>query len=186
MLLKSLNVRVHTPTDFIPRGRGFYQLEEEALYFPVEYPGERPRFFSFLDSEFLSFHISRDGRLLFLDLTLPRRRWRVTRNFIAPETALLADIRFLDFRLGIKNPITFCDRSRQHLMFRFSEGPAEHNYYLAENLIAQIDTANHLVAIWARDIVDDLAGQEILSWRRTVRGMLVPGHPPISVPTPRM
>jgi len=180
MSLKSLNVRVSTPTELIPCGRGFYQLEEESLYLPVEYPGDSARFFSYLDSSYLSFHIARDGRLIFIDLSLPRRRWPLIDNFVPPEQAAPADIRFLDFRTRFIEPSYHCDHKRENLLIRFGRGPAEHNYYLAENMIAQINSDNKLVAIWIKDIVDDLAGREILEWRNYIRRLKI--NPSLSSP----
>ncbi len=166
---KALKTRITTPTGIVPYGRGFYQLEEEELYLPIEYPGERPHFFSYLESDTVSLHLDRDGRLIFVELTLPRRRWRVKENLVGPEQAAPADIRFLDFRENYEKPTILCDRRREKLMIRFSKGPSTGNYYLAENLIGQFDRQDQLVAIWVSDITDDLAGREIAAWRKLMR-----------------
>ncbi|PKK84690.1 MAG: hypothetical protein CVT49_02380 [candidate division Zixibacteria bacterium HGW-Zixibacteria-1] len=170
MPVKAPKIHVSAPTGVIPSGRGFYQLEEEELYLAVEYPGERPSFFSYLESDTLSFHLDREGRLIFIELLLPRRRWLVKENLIIPERAESADLRFLDFRSPFERPVVFCDRTRQNLMIRFSRGPAVNNYFLAQNLIAQLNTSYRLVALWVSDIVDDVAGREIYSWRKEVHG----------------
>jgi len=163
-------VKVLAPAEKTPFGRGFYQLEEEALYLPVEYPEGRLKFFSFLDSKTTSFHLDRDGRLIFIEITLPRRRWRVRDNFIPPDRAEAVDLRWLDFRETIAAPTVFCNTRRDQVMLRFGRGPAVRNVRPAENLIAQIGADNRLVTIWAFDIVDDLAGREIAGWRRAVHG----------------
>jgi len=178
MPIKAPKIRINTPADIIPYGRGFYQLEEEELYLAVEYPKERPRFFSYLESDSLSFHFDRHGRLIFIELPLPRRRWNVKDDLVFPERAKKADIRFLDFRTQFVSPAIFCDRTRENLMFRFGRGPAVYNYYLARNLIAQVSASNRLVALWVSDIVDDLAGREISAWRKQVHGepIVLPPH----------
>ncbi|UCD17412.1 MAG: hypothetical protein JSV44_00430 [Candidatus Zixiibacteriota bacterium] len=168
MPIKAIKVMLKAPASRVPRGRGFYQLEEEALYVPVEYPGQKSRFFSYLDSDTVSFQLDRDGRLIFIEITLPRRRWKVKPHLVPPEIAEAADVRFPDFRERFPNPSVFCDEIRQLLLIRFGRGPSAHNYYLAENLIAQTTEENRLVAIWVSDITNDLAGRKIARWRRRV------------------
>jgi len=168
--LKALSLRISTPTDNLPRGRGFYQLEEEELYLPIEYAEGKARFFSYLESETVSLHLDKTGRLIFIELTLPRRRWRYKENLIVPERAAIADIRFLDFRQSFKAPSVLCDKTRENLMLRFRRGSSAQNYFLAENLIAQVNDKKELMAIWVTNIIDDIAGREISSWRKSIRG----------------
>jgi hypothetical protein len=170
MAVKAPRLKITTPTSgIIPYGRGFYQLEEEELYLPVEYADGRHRFHSFIDSETSSLHVDRDGRLIFVEVTLPKRRWHVRRDFIPPEEILKADIRFIDFRAKLRNPQISCNSSRNRLFISFSRKPSVHSYYLATNLIAQVTADNHLAGLWAFDIIDDMAGRRIASWRRAIR-----------------
>ncbi|MEW5925805.1 MAG: hypothetical protein AB1746_17630 [Candidatus Zixiibacteriota bacterium] len=177
MPVKAPKIRVSAPTGVIPSGRGFYQLEEEELYLAVEYPDERPRFFSFLEAKDLSFHLDQEGRLIFIELFLPRRRWQAKQDLVIPERAEPADLRFLDFRETIDNPVVLCDRKRQNLMIRFSRGPAANNYFLAQNLIVQLNTSYRIVALWVSDIIDDFAGRELYSWRKEVHGQPIAWPP---------
>lgn len=170
MPVKALQVRVSTPTAPVAHGRGFYQLEEEELYIPVEYPLERTRFFSFLESRAVTLLLDRQGRLIFIEISIPRRRWKVKEELVVPELASAADTRFLNFRESFVEPSIFCDRVRQNVMIRFTEGKSAYNYYLANNVIVQVSSHNTLVAIWISDIVDDFAGQELATWRKAARG----------------
>ncbi|MBN2226362.1 MAG: hypothetical protein JW763_03260 [candidate division Zixibacteria bacterium] len=170
MPVTAIKLNIKIPTASVPPGRGFYQLEEETLYLPVEYPGEQCRFFSYLESDPVSFQLDRDGRLIFIEITLPRRRWRIKPNLVPPETAESADIRFLDFRDRFTEPAVLCNEKKDFLLVRFSRGAATHNYYLAQNLIAQVTENHQLTALWVFDIVDDLAGREIAAWRKLIHG----------------
>ncbi len=154
--------------EYIPSGRGFYQLEEESLYLPVEYPRNQKRFYSYLDSKNLSLHFDRAGRLIFIEVNIPRRRWNVKDNFIAPETAKPNEIRFQDFRKPMVDPEVFCNGNKSNLLILFGNQPARHNIYLAQNQIAQITSSGFLTAIWVTDIIDDMAGREIAAWRRLI------------------
>lgn len=168
MPLSAPTVKVTTPVDNIPVGRGFYQLEEDALYIPIESPGGKPRFFSYLDADTVSLQLDKDGRLIFIEVTLPRRRWQSKKSLVLPENADKADLRFLDFRDSLKKPNIICDKTRENIMLRFMKAPAERNFHLAENVIAQVDADDHLVAVWAFNLIDDLAGREISSWRKAL------------------
>jgi hypothetical protein len=171
MPLKALNIRISTPTGKIPCGRGFYQVEEEELHVPIEYPPLRLRFFSFLDSDTVSLHLDREGRLIFIEIPLPVRRWKVRSNLVPPEQAEPADIRFLDFRTEIGRPSILCDPARENVMIRFSRSASANNYYLAENVIAQSADDGKLNAIWISDIVGDFAGRGLAAWRRIIRDL---------------
>jgi hypothetical protein len=169
MPVQSLRVNISAPDGYLPRGRGFYQLEEETFYFPVEYPNHKEKFFSYLESDTVSLQFDREGRLIFIESPVPRRQWNLRDDLVHPEIAEPADIRFLDFRQPFPPPVIYCDRTRETILFQFGKGSSIHNYYLAENLIAQINADNFLMAIWAFDITDDLAGRDIARWRKTVR-----------------
>jgi len=169
--IEKIKVNVSTPSVTIPRGRGFYQLEEEELYLPVIHnAGQKARFFSYLESDNISLQFDRDGRLIFIEVSLARRRWRERPNFTFPRNIRTADIRFLDFRNSLRPSRIFCDTTRQSLLLRFAPSTAGPLYYLAENLIAQLDNQNYLVAIYVTDIIDDLAGREIAAWRKSIYG----------------
>jgi len=169
MAIKSPGLRISAPADGIPYGRGFYQLEEDALYLPVEYPDGRHRFHSYIDSESVSLHIDRDGRLIFVEVMLPRRQWKAKKDFVPPEDIAEADIRFSDFRQELKSPHVFCNPAKNRLFISFSRQPSVNSLYLATNLIAQVTADNHLAGLWAFDIIDDMAGRRIASWRRSIR-----------------
>jgi hypothetical protein len=171
MPLKAIKINISAPSVDIPRGRGFYQLEEEELYFPIIHSkDERNRFFSYLESDTVSLQLDREGRLIFIVITLPRRRWKDNAKLTFPDRAQTADIRFLDFRDSFPNPKIHCDPTQQNILLKFNHSTAGQCYYLAENLIAQINSKGHLSAVWATDIIDDLAGREIASWRKAAYG----------------
>lgn len=171
MPVKTINVNVTTPSVTIPRGRGFYQLEEEELYLPViQTPERKSRFFSYLESDNVSLQLDRDGYLIFIEVAVPRRRWTKQQGFSIPHNVRTADIHFLDFRDSLSDPEIYCDPTRQLLKLQFMHSISGPFYYLAENLIAQISSQNRLTAIWVTDIIGDLAGREIAAWRKAIYG----------------
>lgn len=169
MTVRRLKVTIRTPDADIPRARGFYQLEEDTLYFPLETGHGHARLFSFLDSDFVSLQVDREGRLIFVEISLPRRRWQVEPSLVLPEYATPADVRFLDFRERFDEPAILCDNKYQTVHVKFSDLPARTTCLLAENLLAQTDNENNLTGLWLSGIVDDRAGQHISSWRKMLR-----------------
>jgi hypothetical protein len=172
MSLEAPKVKVAPPTGLLPHGRGFYQLEEEVLYLPIEYQSEKAKFFSYLESGDISLQFGREGRLIFIELTLPRRRWIYLPGLSPLDNIAGGDIRFLDFRQEIANPSVFCDQFRQNIFICFGDIIPTTNYYLAQNLIGQISASEHLISIFVSDIVDDIAGREIAAWRKTLRSAI--------------
>ena len=157
------------PTGPVVPGRGFYQLEEDALYIALAGYPEPARFFSYLESDIVRFDLDTKGRLMTIEVNLPRRRWPVDETITYPMRATEADIRWTDFRQSMVSPRLFTDPKRQHLMMRFTDHEPSASYYLAEHVLCQIDSDQTLIAVWVTDITDDVAGQEIRDFRRLSR-----------------
>ncbi|MEA2031740.1 MAG: hypothetical protein U9N55_09145 [candidate division Zixibacteria bacterium] len=169
MILPEIKLRISTPVEPLVTGRGFYQLEDDTLYVQVAPFTDSRRFFSYLESEHIRFDIDNQGRLIFIEVNVPRRQWPVEDNLFIPETAEQADIRWLDFRNQIKDPSLISNQRRTQLLLRFNDFTSSRNFTLAESIIIQVDEQNNLMAVWISDIVDDLAGQEIATFREKTR-----------------
>lgn len=150
-------------------GRGFYQLEEDALYVQIGLFDPCYRFFSYLESETVRLELDRQARLIFIEVTRPRRHWEVSEDMQFPVVAEIADLRWLDFRENIQEPRLATDSSRTLLHLQFCTDLPTRNFYLTPNVIAQVDSADRLAAIWIDNIEDDLAGREIASFRKRCR-----------------
>lgn len=161
-----LAVRITTPApDFVP-GRGFYQLEESALYIPVGVQDRSRHYFSSLESESVRFDVDREGRLMFIEVSAARNTWTVIDQLESPVWAESADVRFLGFRTSLPNPMLLTDLHRQRLQVRFSPAPVAHAVSIADSIILTVDDRQSIVSILITDIVDDLAGREIAQFRK--------------------
>ncbi|MEW5993828.1 MAG: hypothetical protein AB1744_05465 [Candidatus Zixiibacteriota bacterium] len=165
-----LKVRISTPTEPILPGRGFYQLEEESLYVQVGPFSKERRFYSYIESETVRFDFDRKGRLIFIEVAIPRRHWPADADIAPPAVVEPADIRWLGFREQVGDPAITTSRDRSVVQLSFGDSTTLRNYYLAESVVAQITDNNCLAAVWITDIIDDLAGQEIASFRKKLRG----------------
>jgi hypothetical protein len=167
-MIKTISLRIETPTGAPLPGRGFYQLEDETLYVPVgDFDSGRP-FFNYLESESeqVRFDIDRDGRLMLIEVDLPRRRWPVKSDVSVPAIADTADIRWLDFRTRVIDPALETNERRDALLLRFSETAPWRWYQLTEALFLQVDGSGHLAAVLITSIEDDIAGSNLAAFRK--------------------
>ncbi|MFH2047864.1 MAG: hypothetical protein ABIJ12_00300 [bacterium] len=170
MSLDSITLKISTPTEQLAPGRGFYQLEEDILYVQIGKFSSERKFYSYIESESLRLDIDKSGYLIFLEYKIPRRQWPVDDKFSLPKTIESADLRWIDFRERVGDPVVVTNKLRTKICFRFSDKPPKYSFYLAESVFLQMDKNDHLVAIWIDDITDDIAGKEIAAFRKKVRG----------------
>jgi hypothetical protein len=164
-----LAVRITTPVaDSVP-GRGFYQLEESALYVPVGAADKSQHYFSSLESKRVRLDIDRDGRLMFIEVAAARSTWTVTDEIDFPVWAESADVRFLGFRTTIPEPQILTDRSKLRLLLRFSPALVARIVSPADGVVLSVDHHGSVVSILVFDVVDDLAGREIARFREMLR-----------------
>jgi hypothetical protein len=169
MSLDRLKLRLSTLTEPILPGQGFYQLEEDTLYVQIGSFSKQRRFFSYLEAENVRLDLDREGRLIFVEVSVPRRLWKIDSSIKLPTVVEAADIRWLDFRERVSDPILLTDPERQSLVLRFNNETLLKNYFLAEKVIAQVNDRHELSSIWIIEIIDDLAGQQIGAFRKKVR-----------------
>lgn len=167
-----LRLKISTPTEPLVPGRGFYQLEEESLYIQVAPFSAGKRFFSYLESDTVRLDIDRTGRLLFVEVSEPRRNWLETDPLPRPVRPDRADVRFLQFRDRMVQPDLLTDKHRTVLLLVFSDLGRIRWYELAEDISIGVDSESQLSAIWVGRIVDDLAGRQISAHRKRVRRAL--------------
>ncbi len=164
-----VRLKITTPAELFVSGRGFYQLEESALYVQIARPSTDSRFFSYLEAPDLRLDFDRAGRLLFIEVSAGRHTWQVDEHMTLPTSLGYADIRWLDFRSQIPPPSLLTNRERTTLLIRFDDQPISHSYALADTVIVQTTEDSCLARIIITDIKDDLAGQDIAAFRKANR-----------------
>ncbi len=166
MTIQSARLRISTPTEPLMPGRGFYQLEEDALYVQIGPFAPQQRFFSYLESSSVSLEFDRNARLIFIEVTRPRRNWAVSDKLVFPSEVEPADLRWLDFRETMPEPQLTSNAIKTLLHLRFGERPPARGFRVADCVIVQADSDDCLSDIWVDRIEDDLAGQEIAAFRK--------------------
>lgn len=169
MTVSQLTIAVRTPTEQIPVGRGFYQLEEDSLYVQIAPWDREHRFFSYLESDHVRLDIDKNGSLLFIEVALPRRKWRSVETLEVPTRHQPGDVRWADFREQMTSPRLVTDRTREQLQIVFSDAPSVATYEIAQSVLVQADKGHCVTSVWITDIIDDLAGQEIAHFRKAMQ-----------------
>ncbi|MEW6050038.1 MAG: hypothetical protein AB1644_03110 [Candidatus Zixiibacteriota bacterium] len=169
MRVDKLQVRIETPTGENIPGRGFYQRDEESLYVQIGQFDPAHRFFSFLDGDPVRLDLDKEGRLVFIEVAVPRRAWRVESGLVPPLAVLPRDVRWLDFRGRIGLPVVSTNLERSIVKLVLSQEPPAQTIALADSVLLEISAEQTAVAIWVTEIVDDLAGREIAAYRRRGR-----------------
>jgi hypothetical protein len=168
-MLKNINLKIESPAGPIPSGRGFYQLDEEILFVQIGLFLNKRKFYSYLESENLLLDIDRNGRLIFIELDLTRRRWIVYKKLTVPKIVEPADIRWYNFRDKISSPKIITNSKNDILKMEFSGNSKPLYYHLADKIIVETTESKNLTAIWIVDIIDDFAGNEIGEFRKKKR-----------------
>ena len=162
----TLKVVINAPTRPIQPGRGFYQLEEDALYVPVGAYSPSRRFFSFIESTTVRLDCDKHGELLFIEVSRPRKMWRCDNSLTPPNHASPADFRWLDFRAQLTDPLVLTDKTRSIVCIQFTDETPAFTYHLAEAVLAEVTADSRVCRIWVTEIVDDVAGREISAFRK--------------------
>ncbi len=169
MAITAARVKISPPTEPVVPGRGFYQLEEDALYVQVGPLSKERCFFNWLESDSVSLEFDREGRLMFVEVRRPRRHWLVEEKISRPRTAEVADLRWLDFRERFDSPTLLTNERRTCLQLRFSDAQPSRSYYLGDQVIMQMAGEDFPVALWVPDIVDDMGGHMMSEFRKALR-----------------
>lgn len=165
----AVNLKIDAPTGLNLTGRGFYQLEEDALYVQIGPFGPKRHFFSVLESDDVRFEMDIKGRLMFIEVTAPRRRWRVDPKMTPPRIAEAADVRWLDFRTQLPSPDLITNVRRTALMLRFAQSSSWCWYRLGGAISIQVQPDDRLAALYIDNLVDDLAGSMLAAFRSESR-----------------
>ena len=166
--IEAISLKINPPTGATLPGRGFYQLEEDALYVPVGEHATNRRFFSYLESKKIRFDIDRSGRLMLIEVDFARRHWSVDDSLVAPPISEPADIRWLDFRAQMPDPELITNPDRSKLLIRLAPNQTWQWYALAEHVLVQTDPELRLTALMVTEIEDDLAGRQIAAFRKLI------------------
>ncbi len=148
--------------------RAFYDNMENALSVGIKLRG---KFHSYIEAKYFSFDLTRNGKLLQVDVWKPKSEWIVEENLVPPEKPAKENIVFLDFRLKTDPASYYTNPQRSILHIRFASGQIARFVSPANSLIFELSTADELVGLWITNIEDDYGFRKETAWRLKVKSL---------------
>lgn len=148
---------------------GFYQLEDDTLHIPLGGVAPSKRFFSYIDSPISRFDIDKKGRLVFIELTLPKRFWKKSMSLPCPDLSESAEIRWLDFRKTIGPPEIITDSSNSVVLIVLSDEIPAFTMAMADNVYLQVSDRGNACGVLVSKIIEDNAGRKLAEFRRELK-----------------
>ena len=147
----------------IPQAKGFYDLMEDTLNFPIK---ARGKFHSYIQSEYLSIDIDKKGFPLNVEVSLPRGDWTADPRIVVPVGAEMSKLRFLDYRLDISGESYFTNEKKDLLYICFAQEQHVKSFEIAENILADVNLVNELVGLWLLNLEEDYEFKAEMAFRK--------------------
>jgi hypothetical protein len=146
--------------------RAFYDNMEDSLSVGIMRKG---KFYSYVESEFFSLDLARNGKLLNIDVWKPRNDWVVDDNLMPPEDYAREELIILDFRLRTDPAGYHTNPEQDVLHVRFDGSRVDRFVSPANSLIFELSRKDELVGLWITDIEEDFGFRKESAWRRSAR-----------------
>ncbi len=149
--------------------RAFYDTIGDTLSVGVKQKG---KFKNSIDGELCSFDLTRDGKLLNVDIWKARKAWKVEKAIHPPEEFVTANVLFdptTGDELDVIDLLTNAERTI--LNVKFSRERVAKFVSPATSLIFELNDKDELVGFWLTEITDDLNFQKEGDWRRSIKAV---------------
>ncbi len=148
--------------------RAFYDTIGDTLSVGIKQKG---KFKASIDGEACSFDLTRDGKLLNIDIWSPRRDWKVEKALHPPEEFIVQNVLFDAGEDDLEVVDLLTNAKRSILNVKFSKDRVAKFISPATSLIFELDDDNRLLGFWLTEIVDDLNFQQEGEWRRSIKAL---------------
>jgi len=150
--------------------RAFYDTIGDTLSAGIK---QRGSFKHSLEGDDCSFDLTRDGRLLNIDIWKPRREWRIETAIHPPEEMARLNIALLTNGngRGLIEIDYLTDAKRSLVNIKFSRERVAQFVSPATSLIIELNEASQLAGIWLLGIIDDINFQKEGEWRRSIKAL---------------
>jgi len=152
-------------TKNIPQAKGFYDLMENLLNFPIKTEG---KFHSYIQSEYLSIDTDKKGFPLNVEVSCPRDDWTADPRIVVPSGTKKSKLHFLDHRLDISGESYFTNEKKNLLYICFAQDRHVKTFEIAENILADVNLVNELVGLWLLNIEEDYEFKAEMAFRKGV------------------
>jgi hypothetical protein len=146
--------------------RAFYDTIGDTLSVGIKQKG---KFKSSLDGSDCSFDLTRDGKLLNIDIWKARKEWRVEKEIHPPEEFTMQNIVFPLSTDDLETVDLLTNAKRDILNLKFARERVARFVSPATSLIFELNEKDELVGFWLTEITDDLNFQKEGDWRRATK-----------------
>ena len=148
--------------------RAFYDTIGDTLSVGIKQKG---KFKASIDGEACSVDLTRDGKLLNIDIWSPRRDWKVEKALHPPEEFIVQNVTFDAGADDLEVVDLLTNAKRSILNVKFSKDRVAKFISPASSLIFELGDDNKLLGFWLTEIVDDLNFQQEGEWRRSIKAL---------------
>ncbi len=132
---------------------------------------QKGKFGACLEGDAFSFDLTKDGKLLNIDVWKPRKEWAVEKAIHPPENIDREDVAFVGSRLKAE-PISYNTDVRRSLLYiRFAAERVARFVSPASPLIFELNAKHQLVGLWILQIEEDINFRKESEWRRSVKAV---------------
>jgi hypothetical protein len=148
--------------------RAFYDSGGDSMSVGVKQKG---KFGACLEGDEFSFDLTKDGKLLNIDVWKPRKDWTVEKAIQPPENFDRENVTFVGTRLQAE-PISYNTDAKKSLLYmRFAAERIARFVSPANSLIFELNAKHQLVGLWILQIEDDINFTKEAEWRRSVQAV---------------
>lgn len=148
--------------------RAFYDEIGDTMSVGIKQKG---KFSSYVEGENFSFDLTKDGKLLNIDVWLPRGKWTVEKTIHPPEHFDKENVKILDSRLKTE-PIAYITDAKKTLLYiRFAAERIARFVSPVNSLIFELNAKSQLVGLWITQIEEDINFQKESEWRRSIKAV---------------
>ncbi len=148
--------------------RAFYDTIGDTLSVGIKQKG---KFKNSIDGEECSFDLTRDGKLLNIDVWKARKEWRIEKAIHPPEDFSVRNVNFNGDSSELVVLDLLTNAQRTLLNVKFSRERVAHFVSPATTLIFEVNDSDELVGFWLTEIVEDLNFQKEGEWRRSIKAV---------------
>jgi hypothetical protein len=148
--------------------RAFYDAGGDSMSVGIKQKG---KFGACLEGDGFSFDLTKDGKLLNIDVWKPRKEWSIEKAIHPPEDVAREDVTFVGMRLKAE-PIAYSTDDKRNLLYiRFASERVARFVSPANSLIFELNAKHQLIGLWILHIEDDVNFVKESEWRRSVKAV---------------
>ncbi len=157
-----------TPLSRLYPCRAFYDTIGDTLSAGVK---QRGQFKQTVDGNDCSFDLTREGKILNIDIWRPRKLWRIEAAIHPPEDYQRTNVALSPNGESLSDVEYLTDQSRGLLNIRFARERVARFVSPATSLIIEINERSELIGLWLLGIVDDVNFVKEGEWRRSIKAI---------------